>query len=275
MKVMVSFNDTVDGDLYVQIKDHFYKRYPEIEIYGRNLTNHFKSGTQELHDNAKKLNERLIDPDLILVLLSQVYLNNDWLSNELSALLNLERYRNAQGKLVVITLTSDIKFERYQTWLRSRINYDIDFSKDRNAAIAALEAHVSTAAIQNIPLTRGVADTVNGSIDSREVSQSTLPNSATFNLHGAHSRINFHSRDNSTNSSQAREKVFADLRQAIQTYVKNEDARTPILSSVTELEAATDTDNFIQKYQNFITSAVNHLNVLSPFILELSRMLSD
>jgi hypothetical protein len=272
MKVMVSFNDTVDGDLYVSIKDYFYKK-PEIEIYGRNLTNHFKRGTQELHDNALKLNDRLSNPDLVLVLLSQQYLNNAWLSNELSALLNLEAFRAEQGRLVLITLTTDIKFERHQTDLRSRVNHDIDFSRDRDIAIAALDQYISTVAIQKISGVKSIANAVKNPIDSREVRESTLPVATNIYLHGTHSRVNIHSQDGSTNSSHVREKVFADMRQVIQTRIQNEDERSQILNSLDEMEIAKDKDSFTQKYQNFIASAANHMSVLSPFIPALTQML--
>jgi len=102
----------------------------------------------------------------------------------------------------------------------------------------------------------------------------TLKGSNTFNLHGQHSRVNIHSQDNSVNiSHQTTENVFADMRQVIQTHIEIEQERTLILNKLDELEAAKGTDSFLQKYQGFITSAANHMSVLSPFIPALTQML--
>lgn len=111
------------------------------------------------------------------------------------------------------------------------------------------------------------------------VGQPTRPltsGNPTFNLHGAHSRVNIQSQDNSVNTSnQITENLFADIRQTVQNHVQNDSDRTRILSNLEELEAAKGTSNFIKKYQDFIASAADHLSLLSPFIPALTQMLSS
>jgi hypothetical protein len=100
--------------------------------------------------------------------------------------------------------------------------------------------------------------------------------STVYNLQGTHARVNIHSQDSSINvSHEITENLFADMRQAIQTQIQNDDERTQILSRLNELEAAKGTDTFIQRYQEFITSAANHMTLLAPFIPALTQMLGS
>ena len=69
------------------------------------------------------------------------------------------------------------------------------------------------------------------------------------------------------------ENVFADMRQVIKTRVKNDVERIQILSKLSELEESKDEESFIQKYQEFIASAADHLTILAPFIPALTQML--
>ncbi len=96
----------------------------------------------------------------------------------------------------------------------------------------------------------------------------------TFNLQGANSRVNIQSQDHSVNiSHQLTENVFADMRQVIQNQIQNEVERAEILKSLEELETAKGTSRFVQKYQNFVATAADHIGLLSPFIPALTQML--
>jgi hypothetical protein len=97
----------------------------------------------------------------------------------------------------------------------------------------------------------------------------------TFNLEGAHSRVNIQSQDNSVNVfHQSAENIFADIRHLIQTHIADDVERTEILNRLNELEAAKGSDRFSEKYQSFIASAANHMTVLAPFIPALTQMLA-
>lgn len=146
MKIVVSFLKRTEGALYDSIKKFFYSN-TEVEIYGRNLANHFKQGSHELHNNPEKLDDRLSHPDLAIVLLSQAYLNDPWLSNELSALVSLEKHRNKGERLVLVIQTTEITVRRNEINplknLKNKIVPSIDFRKDKKKAMQALGAFVS------------------------------------------------------------------------------------------------------------------------------------
>ena len=97
---------------------------------------------------------------------------------------------------------------------------------------------------------------------------------STFNLQGPHSRVNIQSQDNSINiSHQITENVFADMRQVIQTHIQNDEEQRQILNKLDELESAKGTASFLQKYQDFIASAANHMSLLAQFIPALTQIL--
>lgn len=259
---MVSFHKA-DSKIYDAIKSFFYPD-TEVEIYGRNLTSHFKQGPAELHNNAAKLDDRLGSPDLALVLLSQKYLNEDWLSNELYALINLEKFRNKQGKLVLIVCTSDVTFRRQHQTLKDRVNPDIDFRKNKEEALKALETY-----IQNVARYERTGE---ANLNSELFKQSSVKSE--YYLHGTHSRVNIYSQDSSMNvSNQSTEHIFADMRQLIQTTIQNEEERSEIIGKLNELEETKGSQSFKQKYQEFISSAANHINLIAPFIPALTEML--
>jgi hypothetical protein len=107
-----------------------------------------------------------------------------------------------------------------------------------------------------------------------EPTRPVLKGGNTYNLQGPHSRVNIHSNDSSVNiSHQVTENVFADMRQVIQTHVQNEDDRRQILKDLDEMEEAKGSTGFVQKYQNFIASAANHMSLLAPFIPALTQLL--
>lgn len=268
MKVAVSFHG-VDGQLYDDIKEYFFPNY-EIEIYGRNLTNHFKRGPSELHSDLAKLNDRLSNPDLILVLLSSKYMSEEWFTNELAALINLEQYRNEEGKLVLIVLTDDVRFVRLQHALQNRVNQSIDFRGDRSKAMYNLFEYIlGTARNKRLE----VEDRMRHS--QRKGSEQSSPDARvniSYHLHG-HSRVNNSSQDSSVNISHQISEVFADVRQAIQGGIKNDEERARILDKLTELENAKGTPSFIDKYREFMATAANHVETIAPFLPALSQML--
>jgi hypothetical protein len=69
------------------------------------------------------------------------------------------------------------------------------------------------------------------------------------------------------------ETVFADLRRALQVGIQEPEERELLLARVDEMEAATKTGSFLDKYNAFIQSAANHMTLIGPFIPALTEML--
>lgn len=96
----------------------------------------------------------------------------------------------------------------------------------------------------------------------------------TYNLHGPNSRVNVSSSDYSVNTvNTSTTGLFADMRQVVLTKIEKEQDRLPILEAVSEMEQAVGKPGFLQKYQNFMQSAANHVTVLAPFLPELAKLL--
>ncbi len=96
----------------------------------------------------------------------------------------------------------------------------------------------------------------------------------TFHLHGANSRVNLNSADNSTNIvSTADDRVFVQLHEKVVS-IENITAREDIQSRIRELEAASKSGGFLHAYQSFIASAADHMTLFAPLVPVLTQMLS-
>ena len=97
----------------------------------------------------------------------------------------------------------------------------------------------------------------------------------TYNVSGQHARVNVNSTDNSVNiSNETSQAIFEELRSLINDNIKNQEERNALLSQSDELEASVGTHTFMEKYQEFMAKAANHMTVLAPIMPTLSNLLS-
>jgi hypothetical protein len=95
-----------------------------------------------------------------------------------------------------------------------------------------------------------------------------------YNLHGAHSRVNIQSEDQSVNvSSITEQQVFSGIRQAIAQGVSDDTERGAILDKLDALEKSVRSTDFLSKYQSFINAVASHMTIILPFIPALTQML--
>lgn len=111
----------------------------------------------------------------------------------------------------------------------------------------------------------------NSEVEMRK--ESTPTQHVTIHQHGAQSRVNLNSTDNSTNTllSQADQSVFTQVRTALQQVPDGR--RQDILSKLADFEAAAHHDGSHTKYKAFIESAKDFMSILGPFIPMLTQML--
>lgn len=94
----------------------------------------------------------------------------------------------------------------------------------------------------------------------------------TINVSGSNSRVNIGSTDNSTNTH-TDNRVFTDLRTAISAQVSDPSERKLLLRGVDDMESnAGDKAGFAGAYQRFISSAADHMTVISPFLPALATV---
>ena len=91
-------------------------------------------------------------------------------------------------------------------------------------------------------------------------------------LHGPNSRVNMGSVDQSVNVAGD---VFGGIREAFLKQVQAGPERDAILGKLTELEKATGTPSFIERYTEFMAVAANHMTVLQPFVVALAQLLTQ
>ena len=96
----------------------------------------------------------------------------------------------------------------------------------------------------------------------------------TIHLSGNNARVNLHSTDNSSNIV-IDNRVFADLRAAINEHVTDDAARASLLRSVDDMDdSKVDKTGFLGAYQRFIASAAEHMTVVAPFLPALAPLLA-
>jgi hypothetical protein len=95
----------------------------------------------------------------------------------------------------------------------------------------------------------------------------------TIHVAGANSRVNINSSDRSQNIV-SDNRLFQDMRTAIAAHVAETEERAMLLSKIDALEAAgSDNAAFLQRYQDLMANAANHMTVLAPFLPMLAQML--
>ena len=87
-------------------------------------------------------------------------------------------------------------------------------------------------------------------------------------------KVNINSTDNSTNISTDSSSIFGSLSNAINNAPIEEKQKVQLMAKVEELKQAEGTGGYIQKYNEFMQNAANHMTVISPFIPALTSLIS-
>ena len=93
----------------------------------------------------------------------------------------------------------------------------------------------------------------------------------TISVSGANSRVNIGSTDQSTNIN-IDQSVISKVRQALTEQVSDGEERTALLNALAKMEQAQDKSALGFAYQQFISSAANHMSVIAPFLPALGQM---
>ncbi|MDW8517593.1 hypothetical protein [Priestia flexa] len=95
-----------------------------------------------------------------------------------------------------------------------------------------------------------------------------------YNLNGANSRVNNNSSDHSINViDMSPTDLFDEIRTAFKEGISDEAELRSLREIVNEMENSQNTNTFNKAYTKFITSAANHMTLISPFIPALSQMI--
>jgi hypothetical protein len=96
----------------------------------------------------------------------------------------------------------------------------------------------------------------------------------TFNVSGPNARVNIGSNDHSKNVV-ADKSVFGKLSEKIQIALPDSEDRSRMLQLIEGMEKNIGNQPaFISAYQNFISSAANHMTLIAPFLPALTNFLS-
>jgi hypothetical protein len=100
--------------------------------------------------------------------------------------------------------------------------------------------------------------------------------SHTYNLHGANSRVNISSEDNSLNISiENPGKLLDDLKELVLKEVKDATKLEEIQASIEEMRNAKNQTTFSKAYGKFLASAADHIGVFQPLVTGLMILLQN
>ena len=96
-----------------------------------------------------------------------------------------------------------------------------------------------------------------------------------YNLIGPNARVNIQSKDSSTNILNVEPAdLFQNLRTTINDSITDSELATRLVGHVDTMEAAVGTQDFSERYKEFIGSAANHMTLVGPFLPAMTQFLS-
>lgn len=110
-------------------------------------------------------------------------------------------------------------------------------------------------------------------IEKGDISMDEDKNYGTVNIHHLRTgKVNIQSTDNSINTTIKSEKIFADIRQAIEG-IHDKSGKTHLLRQVDEMQAEVGRPGFLARYQQFMQDAANHIAVIGPVLPALAQLI--
>lgn len=110
-------------------------------------------------------------------------------------------------------------------------------------------------------------------ISVRKTTVKPCTNKIIYNISNGNGRININSTDNSVNVnvtlSSEDEALFDSIKSVAESLVNGE----KIVCAIDGMKAEVGQKGFLQKYNDFIQTAANHMTVFAPFIPMLSKFL--
>jgi hypothetical protein len=95
--------------------------------------------------------------------------------------------------------------------------------------------------------------------------------SIVYNINGPNAKVNIDTHDQSINNVNiSPDDLFQKL---VYLATEQAEANKELLVHISEMKATVDTPSFVEKYQNFITSAANHITIFAPLIPALTQLI--
>lgn len=96
-----------------------------------------------------------------------------------------------------------------------------------------------------------------------------------IHVSGDNSRVNINSVDKSMNILNALNLDRFDEIEDVLRQIQDESKQTECMDSLNSLRESVGTSKYIEKYQQFIATAADHMTLISPYIVYLSSLLQS
>lgn len=185
----------------------------------------------------------------------EVYRNNKKIS-EVEGLLNHEE--SSKKAFVGFYPETDIK---PGDWIRGVVSNNYLFIEDIKTDVV----HGKAFQLKGYYLTE---------VEYKRISEKNEKITIIYNLNGTNSRVNNNSNDQSINVvNMSPSDLFDEIRKVLKENISDEAELNYLREIINEMENSQNTNTFNQLYTKFITSAANHMTLISPFIPALSQMI--
>ncbi len=93
-----------------------------------------------------------------------------------------------------------------------------------------------------------------------------------YTVQGNNARININSLDGSVNITATKDTVWKDLETVIEGQIAEQAEREKLLRLITAMKAAQGTDQFRDRYRDFVSAAADHMTILAPLVQAVAMM---
>ena len=100
----------------------------------------------------------------------------------------------------------------------------------------------------------------------------SAPTSVVYNVSGANSRVNVNSNDSSTNVANVETaELFQKMRQAANS-ISAKEQQLALVERIDSLEQSHGTEEFAERYRDFVSVAADHISLFAPFMPALGQL---
>lgn len=104
-------------------------------------------------------------------------------------------------------------------------------------------------------------------------SKPSQPNNIIYNVSGTNARVNINSKDSSTNIVNTETTyLFSQMRDLLDQ-ISNEGDRQKIAEAIDGMEISCGSNDFVMRYQKFMSLLADHITIFAPFLPALAELL--
>lgn len=95
-----------------------------------------------------------------------------------------------------------------------------------------------------------------------------------YHINASNSNVNVSPTNSHITNVMHEENIFSKIRDELDTKIRDDELKTKIMLSLSELEQCKNTSKFRGKYDAFVSLLANYVTIITPFLPALAKMLA-